>query len=78
LSSPWEAPRRPQLKNDRLACQPRLRNLNQTAFGKSGAVQYPLSVVRIFQSSDVPLRTQAVVQQVLKTMAERIDRLGRV
>lgn len=34
------------------------------------------SVVRIFQSSDVPLRTQAAVQQVLKAMAERIDRLA--
>ncbi|WP_234851724.1 hypothetical protein, partial [Sinorhizobium meliloti] len=35
------------------------------------------SVVRLFQSSDVPLRSQALVQQVLKTMAERINRLGQ-
>ncbi len=33
------------------------------------------NVVRIFRSSDLPLRTQAVVQQVLKAMAVRIVRL---
>ena len=30
-----------------------------------------------FRSSDVPLRTQALVQQVVKAMAERIERMAR-
>ena len=29
------------------------------------------------RSSDVPLRTQALVQQVVKAMAERIERMAR-
>lgn len=33
-------------------------------------------LVHEFRSSDVPLRTQALVQQAIKTMAERIERMG--
>lgn len=33
-------------------------------------------VVREFRSSDVSLRTQALVQQVVKAMTERIERMG--
>ena len=34
-------------------------------------------LVHEFRSSDLPLRTQAVVQQAVKTVAERIERMGR-
>lgn len=30
-----------------------------------------------FRSLDVPLRTQALVQQVVRAMAERIERMAR-
>lgn len=35
------------------------------------------TLVHEFRSSDVPLRTQALVQQAVKAMAERIERMGQ-
>jgi hypothetical protein len=34
-------------------------------------------LVHEFQSSDLPLRTQALVQQAVKAMAARIERMGQ-
>lgn len=35
------------------------------------------NLVQEFRSSDLPLRTQALVQQVVKAVAERIERMGQ-
>jgi hypothetical protein len=34
-------------------------------------------LVHEFRSSDLPLRTQALVQQAVKAVAERIERMGQ-
>jgi len=34
-------------------------------------------LVHEFRSSDAPLRTQVLVQQALKAVAERIERMGQ-